>query len=188
MRRVVITGLGLVTPLGNGVQASWNRLIKGESGVRQIDTFDTEGYPSKIAGLLPRGEGIGQFNVDDYVNSKDQRKMDDFIIYGIAAADEALKDAGWVAETEEQQEMTGVMIGSGIGGLPKIYATSLTLRDEGPRKVSPFFIPASLINLASGQVSIRRLRDPITPLLLLVQRAPMPLEMLRGLFNGEMRM
>ena len=155
MRRVVITGLGLVTPLGNGVQASWNRLIKGESGVRQIDTFDTEGYPSKIAGLLPRGEGIGQFNVDDYVNSKDQRKMDDFIIYGIAAADEALKDAGWVAETEEQQEMTGVMIGSGIGGLPKIYATSLTLRDEGPRKVSPFFIPASLINLASGQVSIR---------------------------------
>lgn len=155
MRRVVITGLGLVTPLGNGVRPSWDRLIKGESGIRQIDTFDTEGYPSKIAGIVPRGEAEGQFNLDDYVNSKDQRKMDDFILYGVAAADEALKDSGWVAETEEQQEMTGVMIGSGIGGLAKIYATSLTLRDEGPRKVSPFFIPACLINLVSGQVSIR---------------------------------
>ncbi len=155
MRRVVITGLGLTTPLGNGVKASWDRLIRGESGIRQIDTFDTEGYPSKIAGLVPRGEGENQFNVDAYVSTKDQRKMDDFILYGIAAADEALKDAGWVAETEEQQEMTGVMIGSGIGGLASIYKSSLNLHEGGPRKVSPFFIPSALINLASGQVSIR---------------------------------
>lgn len=155
MRRVVITGLGLVTPLGNGVETSWKRLIAGESGIRRIDTFDVTDFPSKVAGLLPQGQGEGQFNFDDYAPPKDRRKMDDFIVYGIAAAEEALKDSGWVAETEEQQEMTGVMIGSGIGGLPKIYETSLVLKEGGVRKVSPFFIPSALINLISGHVSIR---------------------------------
>jgi 3-oxoacyl-[acyl-carrier-protein] synthase II len=155
MRRVVITGLGLVTPLGNGVEATWKRLTQNESGIRRIDTFDTENLASKIAGLVPRGTEPGQFNPDDYLPPKEQRKIDDFIIYGIAAADEALKDSGWVAETEEQQEMTGVMIGSGVGGLPRIYESSVTLKEGGPRKISPFFIPSCLINLASGQVSIR---------------------------------
>ncbi|MBA3813542.1 MAG: beta-ketoacyl-ACP synthase II [Alphaproteobacteria bacterium] len=155
MRRVVVTGLGLVTPLGNGVEVTWNKLLKNESGIRRIDTFDVEAYPSKIAGLVPQGKGLGQFNLEDYVPLKEQRRMDDFIIYGIAAAEEALKDSGWAPETEEQKEMTGVMIGSGVGGLPRIYDASVILREEGPRKISPFFIPSCLINLVSGQVSIR---------------------------------
>lgn len=155
MRRVVVTGLGLVTPVGNGVETTWKNILKSESGIRQIDTFDTEAYPSKIAGLVPKGTGSGQFNFEDYVSAKERRKMDDFIIYGIAAAEEALKDSGWVPETEEQREMTGVMIGSGVGGLPRIYDASITVREEGPRKLSPFFIPSCLINLVSGQVSIR---------------------------------
>ncbi len=155
MRRVVVTGVGLVTPLGNGVEATWKRLIRGESGIRRIDTFNTEALPSKIAGLVPQGQEAGQFNPDDYLPPKERRKMDDFIVYGIAATDEALKDSGWVPETEEQREMTGVMIGSGVGGLPKIYDASITLKEGGPRKISPFFIPSCLINLGSGQVSIR---------------------------------
>jgi 3-oxoacyl-[acyl-carrier-protein] synthase II len=154
-RRVVITGLGLVTPLGNGVESSWRRLLAGESGIRRIDTFNTDDLTSKVAGILPQGSEEGQFNFDDYVPPKDRRKMDDFIIYGIAAAEEALKDSGWVADTEESQEMTGVMIGSGVGGLPRIYETSVALKEGGARKVSPFFIPSSLINLISGHVSIR---------------------------------
>lgn len=155
MRRVVVTGLGLVTPLGNGVEATWKRLTRGESGIRRIDIFDTENLPSKVAGLVPQGTEPGQFNSEDYLPSKERRKMDDFIMYGIAAADEALKDAGWCPESEEEKEMTGVMIGSGVGGLPRIYDASATLREEGPRKISPFFIPSCLINLVSGQVSIR---------------------------------
>lgn len=155
MRRVVVTGIGLVTPLGNGVDVTWQKLLKGESGVRRIDTFDTEGLSSKVAGLIPQGIEAGQFNFEDYIPAKERRRMDDFIIYGIAAADEALKDSGWIPETEEQKEMTGVMIGSGVGGLPRIYECSVTLREEGPRKLSPFFIPSCLINLVSGQVSIR---------------------------------
>jgi 3-oxoacyl-[acyl-carrier-protein] synthase II len=155
MRRVVVTGLGLVTPLGNGVDITWKNLLKSESGIRRIDTFDTEAYPSKIAGLVPQGTGAGQFHFEDYVPLKERRRMDDFIIYGIAAAEEALKDSGWLPETEEQKEMTGVMIGSGVGGLPRIYDASVILREEGPRKISPFFIPSCLINLVSGQVSIR---------------------------------
>ncbi|OJW47954.1 MAG: beta-ketoacyl-[acyl-carrier-protein] synthase II [Alphaproteobacteria bacterium 41-28] len=155
MRRVVITGLGLVTPLGNGVETTWKRLTQNQSGIRRIDTFNTENLASKIAGLVPRGTETGQFNPDDYLPPKEQRKVDDFIIYGIAAVDEALKDSGWVAETEEQKEMTGVMIGSGVGGLPRIYESSVTLKEGGPRKISPFFIPSCLINLVSGQVSIR---------------------------------
>ncbi len=155
MRRVVVTGLGLVTPLGNGVHSTWERLTRGESGIRRIDTFNTEALNSKIAGQVPQGTEAGQFNADDYLSPKEQRKVDDFIVYGIAAAEEALKDSGWVAETEEQKEMTGVMIGSGVGGLPKIYEASITLKQEGARKISPFFIPSCLINLVSGQVSIR---------------------------------
>jgi len=155
MRRVVITGLGLVSPLGNGVETSWRRLLASESGIRQIDKFNTDEFSSKIAGLVPQGDREGQFNVENYLPPKDRRKMDEFIIYGIAAADEALKDSGWVAETEEQQEKTGVMIGSGVGGLPGIYEASITLKEGGPRKISPFFIPSCLINLISGQVSIR---------------------------------
>ncbi|EKE09006.1 MAG: hypothetical protein ACD_16C00224G0002 [uncultured bacterium] len=155
MRRIVITGLGLVTPLGNGVETTWRRLIQGESGIRRIDTFDTEGFASKVAGLIPIGVEKGQFNFEDYMTPSERRRVDDFIIYGIAAAEEALKDSGWVAETEEQKEMTGVMIGSGVGGLPRIYEASITLKKGGPRKISPFFIPSCLINLVSGQVSIR---------------------------------
>lgn len=155
MRRVVVTGLGLVTPLGNGVETTWGRLIRSESGIRRIDTFNTDALASKIAGLVPQGNKAGQFNFDDYLPPKERRRVDDFIVYGIAAAEEALKDSGWVAKTDEEQEMTGVMIGSGVGGLPKIYDASITLKEEGPRKISPFFIPSCLINLVSGQVSIR---------------------------------
>src|SRR3990167_34733 len=155
MRRVVITGLGLVSPLGNGVETSWKRLTAGESGIRKIDTFDTEGLSAKIAGLVPQGKGPGEFDFETYFPIKERKKIDDFIAYGISAADEALKDSGWVPETAEQQEMTGVMIGAGIGGLPRIYEASVTLKEGGARRVSPFFIPSSLINLCSGQVSIR---------------------------------
>lgn len=155
MRRVVVTGLGLVTPLGNGVEASWRRLVNNESGIRRIESFDTEAYPSKIAGLVSHGTEPGQFHSEEYLSPKEQKKVDDFILYGIAAAEEALKDSGYVAETNEQKEMTGVMIGSGVGGLPKIYEASIMLKEGGPRKISPFFIPSCLINLASGQVSIR---------------------------------
>lgn len=155
MRRVVVTGLGLVTPLGNGVNTTWSRLIQNESGIRCIDTFNTEGLASKIAGLVPQGNDPGLFNFDDYLPPKERRRVDDFIVYGIAAAEEALNDSGWVAKTDEEQEMTGVMIGSGVGGLPKIYDSSIILKEEGPRKISPFFIPSCLINLVSGQVSIR---------------------------------
>lgn len=155
MRRVVVTGLGLVTPLGNGVNVTWKNLLESKSGVRRIDTFDTEAYASKIAGIIPQGSEIGQFNFDDYTPARERRRMDDFIIYGIAAAEEALKDSGWVPETEEQKEMTGVMIGSGVGGLPRIYEASIVIKEEGPRKLGPFFIPSCLINLVSGQVSIR---------------------------------
>lgn len=155
MRRVVVTGLGLVTPLGNGVQTTWERLIQGKSGVRRIDTFDTEAFPSKVAGLVPLGTEKGQFNSTDYMAPSERRRIDTFILYGIAAAEEALTDSGWVPETEEQREMTGVMIGSGVGGLPRIYEASVLLKEGGPRKISPFFIPSCLINLVSGQVSIR---------------------------------
>ncbi|WP_119677760.1 beta-ketoacyl-ACP synthase II [Indioceanicola profundi] len=155
MRRVVVTGLGLVTPLGTGVKHNWQRLIAGQSGIRTIENFDVSDLPVKIAGQVPRGADMeGGFNPDAYVPPKDQKKIDDFILYAIGAADEAIKDSGWKPETEEQAERTGVMIGSGIGGLPAIYETSLLLAEKGPRRVSPFFIPSALINLASGHVSI----------------------------------
>ncbi len=156
MRRVVVTGLGLVTPLGIGVEHVWKRLINGESGIGAIQSFDVSDLPAKIAGQVPRGEtAAGHFNADDWVPHKDQRKMDDFIIFAIGAAAQAVNDAGWTPTDEESLERTGVMIGSGIGGLPGIAETSMILHEKGPRRISPFFIPSCLINLASGQVSIK---------------------------------
>lgn len=159
MRRVVVTGLGMVSPLADGVKPTWEMLIAGKSGFKPITTFDVSDLPAKIAGIIPRGEtaikGQGLFNPNLYMEPKDQRKVDDFILYAVAAADQAIADAGWFPETDQDKEATGVMIGSGIGGLAEIDRVSLTLQSSGPRRVSPFFIPASLINLASGQVSIR---------------------------------
>jgi len=156
MRRVVVTGIGIVSPLGVGVEHVWKRLIKGESGISSIQAFDVSDLPAKIAGQVPRGEtSSGNFNPDDFVSSKDQKKMDDFIVMAMAAAHEAVIDSGWEPKTDEERNSTGVMIGSGIGGLNVIYETSQILKEKGPRRVSPFFIPAALINLASGHVSIK---------------------------------
>jgi 3-oxoacyl-[acyl-carrier-protein] synthase II len=156
MRRVVVTGLGLVTPLGCGVEASWKRLIAGESGARRIDTFDASDLSCQIANFVPRGSlADGKFNGDDWMEPKEQRKVDDFIIYAVAAAEQAMADSGFVADTIEKQESTGVLIGSGIGGLSGIADTSLLLKDKGPRRISPFFIPGRLITLAAGYVSIK---------------------------------
>jgi 3-oxoacyl-[acyl-carrier-protein] synthase II len=156
MRRVVVTGMGLITPLGVGVEHNWNSLLDGMSGVRAIQSFDVSDLPVKIAAQVPRGEtSYGLFNPDDWVPPKDQRKMDGFIVYALAAAAQAVEDAGWAPEDEDERERTGVMIGSGIGGLPGITDAALTLHERGPRRLSPFFIPSSLINLASGHVSIR---------------------------------
>ncbi len=156
MRRVVVTGLGLVTPLGSGVEAVWRRLIEGRSGLRAIQGFDTSGLPSKIAGQVPLGEAAdGYFNPEDYVTPQERRRTDPFIIFGLAAADQAVADAEWRPDDEESLERTGVMIGSGIGGLQSIADATLTVHERGPRRLSPFFIPAALINLISGHVSIR---------------------------------
>ncbi|GAB2175129.1 beta-ketoacyl-ACP synthase II [Dongia sp. agr-C8] len=156
MRRVVVTGIGIVSPLGVGVEHVWKRLIKGDSGISSIQSFDVSDLPAKIAGQVPRGDiSSGNFNPDEYVTPKDQKKMDDFIVMAMAAADEAVKDAGWQPKTDAERNSTGVMIGSGIGGLNVIYETSQILKEKGPRRVSPFFIPAALINLASGHVSIK---------------------------------
>jgi 3-oxoacyl-[acyl-carrier-protein] synthase II len=156
MKRVVVTGLGLVTPLGVGTENIWKRLTAGESGIRAIQSFDVSDLPAKIAGQVPRGEtASGLFNADDWVPPKDQRKMDEFILYAMAAAEQAVADSGWKPEGAEERERTGVMIGSGIGGLPGIADGAITLHERGPRRLSPFFIPSNLINLASGQVSIR---------------------------------
>ncbi len=156
MRRVVVTGLGLVTPLGCGVKHVWDRLIESQSGISVIERFDVSDLPSKIAGQVPLGAvADGNYDPDHFVAPKDQRKMDDFIVYAIAAATEAIEDSGWKAEDEEDQWSTGVMIGSGIGGIQWIAQGERQLNDKGPRRVSPFFIPAALINLASGHVSIR---------------------------------
>jgi len=156
MRRVVVTGIGLVTPLGVGTDHNWRRLLAGESGLRAIQSFDVSDLPAKIAGQVPRGSTAeGFFNTDDWVPSKDQKKMDLFIVYAIGAAVQAVEDSGWQPQDDEARERTGVMIGSGIGGLPGIAEMALTLHERGPRRVSPFFIPASLINLASGNISIR---------------------------------
>lgn len=156
MRRVVVTGIGLVTPFGIGIQNNWTQLIAGKSGIGEIHSFDVSDLPARIAGQVPRGPTADNlFQPDDWVSPKDQRKMDDFILYGLGAAAQAVEDAGWTPTDEEAQNRTGVMIGSGIGGLFGIYETSLTLEQKGPRRVSPFFIPSCLINLVSGHVSIR---------------------------------
>jgi 3-oxoacyl-[acyl-carrier-protein] synthase II len=155
MRRVVVTGLGMVSPLGCGVEPSWKRLLNGESGARRIESFDVSDIPTKIGCAIPRGDGSdGTFNPDQWMDPKDQRKVDDFIIYAMAAARQALDDANWHPRAPEDQFATGTMIGSGIGGIEGIAETALTLKERGPRRVSPFFIPGSLINLASGYVSI----------------------------------
>jgi 3-oxoacyl-[acyl-carrier-protein] synthase II len=146
----------LVTPLGAGTQANWDRLTQGISGLRSIDHFDVSDLPAKIAGLVPLGNDAPyKFDAETVVTTKDRRRMDDFIVYALAAATEAVKDAGWTPSDEESLERTGVMIGSGIGGLPAIGEASKNLFESGPRRISPFFIPMSLINLASGHVSIR---------------------------------
>ena len=146
----------MVTPLGVGHKANWERLTNGESGLRAIEHFDVSDLPAKIAGIIPLGtDEPHKFDVDSIVTTKDRRRMDDFIVYALAAATEAVRDAGWAPTDEESRERTGVMIGSGVGGLPAIDDTSKTLAKDGPRRVSPFFIPMSLINLASGHVSIR---------------------------------
>ena len=156
MRRVVVTGLGLVTPLGVGVDNNWQGITGGKSGIGAIQSFDVSDLPSKIAGQVPRGDAAdGRFNADDYMSPKDQRRVDDFIIYAMGASVQAVEDAGWMPEDEEELERTGVMIGSGIGGLQTIYEGSTLINERGPRRVGPFFIPSALINLASGYVSIR---------------------------------
>ncbi len=156
MRRVVVTGLGLVTPLGSGVGPVWRRLTEGHCGLRAIQSFDVSDLPSKIAGEVPHGETEeGDFNPDDYVTPQERRRMDPFIVYALAAAQQAVEDADWQPSDEESLERSGVMIGSGIGGLQTIADGTITVHERGPRRLSPFFIPAALINLASGQVSIR---------------------------------
>ncbi|HSF64927.1 MAG TPA: beta-ketoacyl-ACP synthase II [Paracoccaceae bacterium] len=156
MRRVVVTGLGLVTPLACGVEATWSRLIAGQSGAGRITRFDPANVVTQYACEIPMGDGTdGTFNPDQWMEPKDRRKVDDFILYGMAAAEQAVRDSGWVPATTEDAERTGVMIGSGIGGLTSIAETAVLIKEKGPKRVSPFFIPGALINLISGQVSIR---------------------------------
>jgi len=156
MRRVVVTGMGMVSPLGNGVETSWSRLKAGQNGAVKVNRFDVSDLASQIACEVPRGDGSnGTFNPDDWMDRKDQRKVDEFILFGMAAATQALADSGWAPSTEDERYRTGVMVGSGIGGIGTIYETSITLFEKGPRRVSPFFIPSAIINLASGWISIR---------------------------------
>lgn len=156
MRRVVITGTGMVSPLGCGTEITWKRLLEGNNAAARVDTFEVDDLAAQIACQIPVGDGSdGTFNADDWMAPKEQRKVDPFIIYGMAAATQALDDADWHPESPEDQNTTGVLIGSGIGGLQGIEQTAHILRDKGPRRVSPFFIPGRLINLVSGQVSIQ---------------------------------
>lgn len=156
MRRVVVTGLGMVTPLADGVEETWSRLLDGQSGAGPITKFDASGVTTKYACEVPLGDGTdGTFNADTYMAPKEQRKVDDFILYGMAAAQQAVEDSGWMPEDTESLERTGVMIGSGIGGLQSIAETAVMIKEKGARRVSPFFIPGALINLVSGQVSIK---------------------------------
>jgi 3-oxoacyl-[acyl-carrier-protein] synthase II len=155
MRRVVVTGMGMLTPLGCGVEPTWARLIKGESGAKKIDRFDVSDVACKIACSIPRGDGTnGTFNPDQWMEPKEQRKVDEFIVYAMCAAKQALDDADWHPQSYEDQTTTGVMLGSGIGGIEGIAKTAVELHEKGPRRVSPFFIPGRIINLASGFVSI----------------------------------
>ncbi len=154
LRRVVVTGLGMVTPLGCGVEASWSGILAGASAAKRIETFDVSDIAAKIACIIPRGEGPSAFRPDEWMDPKDQRKVDEFIIFAMAAARQALDDAGWHPSSYDDQAATGVIVGSGIGGLTGINETALLLAEKGPRRVSPFFIPGRLINLASGYISI----------------------------------
>ena len=156
MRRVVVTGLGMVSPLACGVEETWKRLISGENAANTITRFNADNFATNYACEIPFGDGSnGTFNPSDWMEPKERRKVDDFILYGMAAADMAVSDSGWAPKEEEDFYRTGVMIGSGVGGLSTIADTSLTLQERGPRRVSPFFIPSCLINLISGQVSIK---------------------------------
>ena len=155
IRRVVITGIGAVTPLSSNAEASWSKIINNQSGLGNITIFDPAESPCKIAGEVKYGNEPDQFNPDLYIDPKEQRKMDRFIHFAVAAADQAIKDSGWVANTDEEKYRTGIMMGSGIGGLPAIEKTVIQMKEKGIKKITPFFIPQSLINLASGQISIR---------------------------------
>ena len=156
LRRVVVTGLGLVTPLGCGVEATWANILAGKSGAKRIDDFEIDDIACQIAHRIPLGDyAEGKYNPDEWMEVKEQRKVDAFIVYAMAAAQQAIEDAGVEPKTQEEQERTGVLIGSGIGGIGGIYDASITLHEKGPRRISPFFIPGRLINLAGGQVSIR---------------------------------
>ena len=156
MRRVVVTGLGLVTPLADGVEASWSRILDGQSGAGRITGFDPSKLVTQYACEVPLGDGTdGTFNGDKYMEPKEQRKVDTFILFGMAAAQQAVEDSGWMPTDREDLERTGVLIGSGIGGLNSIANTAVMMHEKGPRRVSPFFVPGALINLISGQVSIR---------------------------------
>jgi len=156
MRRVVVTGIGMVSPLGGSAESSWSKLLAGESGAVNVTRCDVSDLASQIACEVPRGDGSGgTFNANDWMDPKDQRKADEFIVFGMAAATQALADAKWAPSTDEEKHRTGVMVGSGIGGIGTIYETSVTLFEKGPRRVSPFFIPSAIINLASGWISIR---------------------------------
>ena len=156
MRRVVVTGLGLVTPLADGVEKSWERILEGQSGAGTIKGFDASGLATTYACEVPLGDGTdGTFNADKYMEPKEQRKVDTFILFGMAAAQQAIEDSGWMPTERADQERTGVLMGSGIGGLNSIANTAIMMKEKGPRRVSPFFVPGALINLISGQVSIR---------------------------------
>lgn len=163
LRRVVVTGLGMVSPIACGVEATWRRLLASESGIARIDNLDVSDLPCKVAAQVPRADAPGAFNPDDWMDPKEQRRVDDFIIYGMSAATQALHDAGWTPKSYEEEIETGILFGSGIGGLGGIYDASVTLHEKGPRRISPFFIPGRLINLLSGQVSIaHNLKGPNT--------------------------
>jgi len=155
MRRVVVTGMGMLSPLGCGVEPTWARLLNGESGAKKVDTFEVSDIAAKVACMIPRGDGSnGTYNADQWMEPKEQRKVDPFIVYAMCAARQALDDAGWHPKTEDEKTSTGVLIGSGIGGIEGIAETAITMHEKGPRRVSPFFIPGRIINLASGFVSI----------------------------------
>ena len=161
MRRVVVTGLGAVTPLGCSVEDVWQRLIAGDCGISRIDGVDVSDLPCKVAGQVPRGDAPGAFNPDEWMDAKEQRRVDSFIVYGVSAAAQALHDAGWHPKTYEEECETGVLIGSGFGGLGGIYDASITLHEKGPRRISPFFVPGRLNNMVAGYVSIaNKLKGP----------------------------
>lgn len=154
-RRVVITGMGILSPLGRGLKTNWDKITNGVSGISTIKYFDTEGFVAKIAGQIPVGEGEGEFLPDSIMSPKEQRHVDPFILYGLCAATDAVEDSGYIPQTEEEMLRAGVLIGSGIGGLQSIESGSILVHEQGPRRLSPFFIPSALINLISGQVSIK---------------------------------